>query len=117
LALYALPQQHLLRANKEFERVYRSGRRLKGDAFAVILLANSLTHHRLGISIPKKVGNAVRRNRIKRLIRELFRLHRTVFPVATDVVFAVRPGFAIDSLSDLQSSVTRTIAPHTRKNG
>jgi len=106
---YTLPKNHLLRATGEFQRVYRSGRRLRGDGFALIFLANALAHNRLGISVHRKAGNAVRRNRIKRLIREVFRLHRDLFPPAADVVLAVRPGFAINSLLDMQTSVARVV--------
>jgi ribonuclease P protein component len=55
----------------------------------------------------------VRRNRIKRLIREVFRLHRDVFPSEADVVLAVRPGFAINNLLDMRNSVIRAISGTT----
>jgi ribonuclease P protein component len=107
---YTLPKKHLLRTTGDFQRVYLSGRRLRGDGFAVILLPNALEHCRLGISVHRKAGNAVRRNRIKRLIREVFRLHRDLFPSAADVVLTIRPGFAINSLLDMQASVARVIS-------
>jgi len=97
----------LLRTTGEFQRVYRSGRRLQGEGFGLIFLANGLEYNRLGISVQRKAGNAVRRNRIKRLIREVFRLHRDQFPLSADVVFTVRPGFAIDTLSDMHTSLAR----------
>lgn len=106
---YTLPKDHLLRTTGEFQRVYRSGRRLRGDGFALIFLANAHGYNRLGISVQRKTGNAVRRNRIKRLIREVFRLHRDLFPAAADVVLTVRPGFAINSLLDMQAGVARVI--------
>jgi ribonuclease P protein component len=99
-----------LRTTGEFQRVYRSGRRLWGDGFALIVLPNALEYNRLGISVHRKAGNAVRRNRIKRLIREVFRLNRDLFPPAVDVVLTIRPGFAINSLLDMQTSVARISA-------
>jgi ribonuclease P protein component len=106
---YTLPKNHLLRTTGEFQRVYRSGLRLYGKGFALIFLANALEYNRLGISVHRKAGNAVRRNRIKRLVREVFRLYRDLFPAATDIVLTVRPGFAINSLFDMQTSVARVI--------
>jgi len=82
---------------------------LKGEGFGLIFLANALEYNRLGISVHRKAGNAVRRNRIKRLIREVFRLHRDLFPLSADIVLAVRPEFAIDSLLDMRASLVRLI--------
>ena len=75
----------------------------------MIFLANAEHYNRLGISVHRKTGDAVRRNRIKRLIREMFRLNRDLFPLSCDIVFAVRPEFAINSLVDMQTNVARVI--------
>jgi len=102
---YGLPKSCLLRKTWEFNQVYRSGRRLRGNGFALIYLAGDQADSRLGISVHRKVGNAVRRNRIKRVVRETFRLHRDIFPRSSDIVFTVRPEFSLDGLQDVRDAV------------
>ena len=67
--------------------------RLRRDAGPLIVRVapNGLGFHRLGVSVPKKVGNAVVRHRWKRLVREAFRLHRHGWPGGYDVVVLVQP--------------------------
>jgi len=86
--------------------VYRYGTRLRGRGFALIFLTGSGACRRLGISVPSKVGNAVRRNRIKRIVRETFRLHRDVFPPASDIVFTVRPDFSLQGMAAVRNAVS-----------
>lgn len=75
----------------------------------MIIMSNAESYNRLGISVHRKIGDAVRRNRIKRLIREVFRLNRELFPSSCDIVFAVRPEFTINSFVDMQASVAQVI--------
>ncbi|MCW5212717.1 ribonuclease P protein component [Desulfobulbus sp. TB] len=100
-----------LRKTWEFNRVYRDGVRLYGKGFTLVYLHNEQTSgctgSRLGISVPRKVGNAVQRNRIKRIIREAFRLHREVFPQQSDIVFAVRPGISLAGMQAVRDAVAR----------
>jgi ribonuclease P protein component len=49
-------------------------------------------HRRLGITVSRRVGNAVHRNRVKRLVREVFRRERALFPEGCDVVVVARSG-------------------------
>ena len=80
-----------VRLDRDFRRAY--DRRLRRDlGFASLLAAaNGLTHARLGISISRRVGTAVRRNRIKRLLREAFRLEQRAMPAGVDLIVQVRP--------------------------
>jgi ribonuclease P protein component len=72
-----LPKQTRLLKPPEFRRVYGSGRRIEGRFMTVFILPSDAGIHRVGITASKKaIGNAVQRNRAKRLLRETFRLSR-----------------------------------------
>ena len=81
-----------LRHKSEFDRVYRDSRRSTDACFAVLTRNSGGSIPRLGLSIAARIiGNAVRRNRIKRLVRESFRQHQHELP-AVDIVVNARSG-------------------------
>ena len=81
-----------LRHKSEFDRVYKDARRFTDSIFAVFARHNGGSHPRLGLSIAARlVGNSVRRNRVKRAVRESFRLHQHELP-AVDIVVNARSG-------------------------
>jgi len=71
--------------------VYEARVRESRGPVTVYALPNELGHPRLGMSVNRKVGTAVRRNRIRRLLRESFRLMQHDFPRGYDLVVVVRP--------------------------
>ena len=80
-----------LRRSVEFQQVMRRGRRVAGGAFIVVcaerkLAAEQTREARLGITVSRKVGNAVVRNRVKRRIREWFRAGRDELGPGVDLV-------------------------------
>lgn len=64
-----------LRGSQDFQKVYRKGKRYDGVLITAFVLPNNLSHNRFGITTSRKaIGNAVQRNRARRLLRETFRL-------------------------------------------
>jgi ribonuclease P protein component len=85
------PARMRVRLDRDFRRA-RDARLRRELGFGTMLAAaNGLTHARLGISIPRRVGTAVKRNRIKRLLRESFRLEQRSLPTGVDLVLQIRP--------------------------
>jgi ribonuclease P protein component len=83
-------QAKRLRRKREFDAVYAHGRRFGNGFFGVTAQVNALGWPRLGLAVAvKTAGNGVERNRIRRLIRESFRLHQHELP-ALDLVVSAR---------------------------
>jgi ribonuclease P protein component len=77
--------------SREFQHVTRQGRRAASDAFVVLVSIDSTGGQpRLGVTVSRRVGNAVVRNRVKRRIREWFRRERQGLPVGAEVVVIAR---------------------------
>jgi ribonuclease P protein component len=91
----------------EFDRVYRHSRRLGDAMFAVFICDTGYHTPRLGLSTAARiVGNAVRRNRIKRLVRESFREHQHELP-NVDIVFNARAGVCQADNASIRRSLER----------
>lgn len=92
-----LPASRRLRTQHHFRAVYQRGRRAAGDWMTVVALlrpagagGESARNVRLGVSVSKDHGGAVRRNKLKRLLREAFRLERAALPRGLDLVLIPR---------------------------
>jgi ribonuclease P protein component len=101
-------KKYRLYQQQDFRRVMRRGARAGDQSATVYVHANRLPWSRLGIRISRRVGNAVCRNRVKRLIREAFRLARDDLPAGLDVVCTVRRAEPI-SLEHWRCVVSRLI--------
>ncbi|MCM2264262.1 MAG: ribonuclease P protein component [Desulfuromonadales bacterium] len=87
------PPSCRLRTSREYTKVWRQGRRCH-TAHLTVIAGSAPAEARLGISVGRKVGNAVCRNRLKRWIREYFRIHRAEIHAGTDISVIVKPGAA-----------------------
>jgi ribonuclease P protein component len=107
--------EHRLHAGAEYDRAYRQGARAGDSLFAVNVVPNTFGHARLGMSVgAKTVGNAVARNRVRRLIREMFRHRREQLP-ALDFVVTSRPGARHATRAELVASLERLMTVAVRK--
>jgi ribonuclease P protein component len=82
----SFPKHLRLLRRGEFRRVYDEGRRRSAPLCTVFFRSNGLDESRLGLTVPLAVGNAVIRNRVKRRVREAFRLNRAAIPGGWDIV-------------------------------
>ena len=80
----------VLNKNKDFLDLYRRGRSIVSKTVVIYFRPNGLPCNRFGITAGKKVGNAVMRNRAKRIIRQAYRDNELLFPVGIDIVFVAR---------------------------
>jgi ribonuclease P protein component len=106
-----------LRSKLQFDAVYAGGRRIDDRFFALRVKANGLPHPRVGLAVAvKTAGNAVKRNRLRRLVRESFRLAQHGLPGVDVVVAAKFPASQApvtglrDSLATLWKRVASTCA-------
>jgi len=98
---FAFPSNLRLRTNQDFAAIFagKNGatKRLKNNHFALLYKPNGLQHPRLGISVSKKnIPKAFRRNRLKRIIRESFRLNQHNLPAMDFVVLVYNSANKLD---------------------
>ena len=98
-----------LTASPEFERVYRNGSVYRGRLFSVHALPNTIGEPRLGLSVSKKVGTAVKRNKVRRRLKELFCSSAKHLPDDLDFVISARPAAAEASFEELNEEFSRSV--------
>ena len=100
------PRSRRLRSSLEFKRVYDLKQR-SGDGTLLVFAANNETGiTRIGLSVSKKNGNSVVRHRIRRLLKEAYRLEQHQIPEGLDLILIPRPG-SNATLDDYRKSIVR----------
>ena len=74
-----------LKKNKDFQEVYKNGKSYANKYLVMYVLYKEETRNRIGISVSKKVGNSVVRHRLKRMIKEIYRLQESSFKKGLDM--------------------------------
>ncbi len=81
-----------LNRNEQFLKVYKKGKRSYHKYFTMYYIPNGLEFNRLGFKVGKKLAKAVKRNRIRRLLRECYRLSESNLKSGYDIILAAREG-------------------------
>lgn len=108
------PKASRILRNAEFRTIYDQGIRFSGPLFAAFCLARTgtgaqRTTARLGLTVPRAVGGAVVRNRIKRRFREVFRLHRAQLGAQWDIVLNPRKNAAAVAWTEIERAFRKVI--------
>lgn len=98
-----------LRNSREFHAVYKRGQSVVTKFIVMYYKKNDLDENRIGISVSKKVGKAVVRNRVKRLIKEAFRLKADSIGQGYDIVFVARVRMNRATFKDTSREVNRVL--------
>jgi ribonuclease P protein component len=93
----------------EFERVYRQGTAYRGKLFSVHAFPNEHGTPRLGLSVSRKVGNAVTRNAVRRRLREVFQLCISGMSENLDIVVSAKPAAAGATFEELREEFSKSL--------
>lgn len=105
-----MQRQYRLRNNEDFNRVFRFGKSSANRQFVVYVLRNPKTEHfRVGISASKKLGSAVVRNRLRRVVKEIMRHHVGEIAPHHDLVIILRKPVAEMDFHAIEKSLLHVL--------
>ena len=94
-----------LKKNYEFKRLYNRGKSAASQCVVVYCRRNGLSDNRLGVTVSSKLGGAVARNRVRRRLKEIYRLNELCFSRGFDIVLVARVRSRFVGFRELESSV------------
>ncbi|QCX33591.1 ribonuclease P protein component [Caloramator sp. E03] len=104
-----MKKEEKVRKNAHFRYIYRKGKAINNDLLVLYIVKNGKNINRVGISVSKKIGKSVVRNRVKRLIRECFRKNKDSIKKGYDFIFIARKKSAMANYYDIYDSVKNLI--------
>lgn len=99
-----------IKLNKEFRSLYYRGGSEVTDLLVLYFKKNGFQFNRLGLTVSKKVGNAVTRNRVRRLIKENFRIREEKIKNGYDLVFVARGKSAFKGYLEIGNALDKLLA-------
>ncbi|MEM6978844.1 MAG: ribonuclease P protein component [Planctomycetota bacterium] len=108
------PKSSRVVKSRDFTRILKAGGVAAGASIVVFAVGNGRNDCRLGVTIPKKTGNAVFRNRWKRLIREAFRTQRGLMPDGYDLIVRPKRG-GVAEFAEMHRSLPKLASKAARR--
>ena len=109
------PRSCRLTARRQFVEVYGRGRKARRSAFTIFGLPNTVGHSRVGLTVTRRTGGAVVRNRVKRLLRDLFRRNRHGLEGSMDLVINVQPAILTMRRAQIERELFGAVAELARR--
>ena len=110
------PKDYRIRKRSTFQKVQKQGSKKRASCFLVLYMSSDRYNSRVGITVSKKVGNAVVRNKVKRWIREGLRKEYSFLVGSWDVVIIAHPNVVRFSSVRIQSEIRRIFLFLSRKS-
>lgn len=111
---HSFTKEERLLKRVEFLAVTEGGKKLHTRNFIVFVRPNKLGLSRIGITVTKKVGSSVVRNRIKRVVREFFRLNKALIETGIDIVVIAKKDAVGKGLRDISLELGRALIPASK---
>ena len=106
----SFPEKFKIKTSRDFRNILTKGTKSHSENFILYARPNSLGFPRLGVSVGKKASaSSVRRNRMKRVLREVFRKHKPAFH-SNDVVFVIKNDVSHKKFSELHSEIEKLVS-------
>ncbi len=105
----------VIKSMKLFTKLYKKGKYVTSPDIVMYYIPNKLPYNRVGITAGKKIGNAVCRNRAKRIIRAAYRNQEKLFPIGFDIIFVARQHILNVSSLDLEQTMQKKFAGELSK--
>ena len=111
----SFPHSHRIVHSSDYRTIYEEGKKIQSGKFVLFGLENEKSHARLGITVSRKIGCASKRNRIKRLFREIFRRFSAEIPNNIDMVINVKTGCVGAGFVELREEFITAVRRMARK--
>ena len=100
-----MKKEEVVKNNREFDYIIKKGQHKKNNEFVIYYIDNEKEYDRFGISVSKKIGNAVKRNYYKRIIRNMCDKSKNLYSKRKDYIIIMRKGLTILSYNDAYQSM------------
>ncbi len=110
-----LLREERMRKRRDFLQVYSTGEKVHTPFFVLYLVENNKDVSRLGVTASRRIGKAAARNRIKRRLREVFRLNRSCLAESCDLVFNVKRAAGAASWRELENAFREAVQTWRRR--
>ena len=99
-----MKKEDIVKNNREFDNIIKKGKYKKNNEFVIYYIDNNKDNSRFGISVSKKIGNAVTRNYYKRIIRNICHKNKNLYSKPKDYIIIMRKGLTLLNFSDANES-------------
>lgn len=104
-----MKRRYRVRTDQRFQEIRRQGRSFANQLLVLCALPNDLPYSRFGFTVNSRIGNAVRRNRIKRRLREIMRLQQDTLQPGWDIVLIARQPIRSAGYQEMETACARLL--------